>query len=42
MLTGWWWIQFIAALALLIWIVPEAHEALEHRRDNGSITGGKA
>ncbi|TMF91376.1 MAG: hypothetical protein E6I05_13285 [Chloroflexi bacterium] len=42
MLTGWWWIQYIAALALLIWIVPEAHEALEHRRDNGSITGGKA
>jgi len=42
MLTGWWWIQYIAALALLIWIVPEAHEALEHRRDNGSITGRKA
>jgi len=42
MLTGWWWIQYIAALALLIWIVPEAHEALEHRRDNGSFTGRKA
>jgi divalent metal cation (Fe/Co/Zn/Cd) transporter len=28
-LLGAWWIQYIAALALLIWLVPEAREALE-------------
>lgn len=34
MLTGWWWVQYVAALALLIWLVPETREALEHWRDN--------
>jgi len=36
MVTGWWWVQYIAALALLVWLVPEAREALEHWRDNGA------
>jgi divalent metal cation (Fe/Co/Zn/Cd) transporter len=26
---GIWWIQYIAALALLIWLVPETREAFE-------------
>ena len=26
---GIWWIQYVAALALLIWLVPETREALE-------------
>ena len=26
---GLWWVQYIAALALLIWLVPETREALE-------------
>lgn len=34
MLTGWWWAQYVAALALLIWLVPETREAFEHWRDN--------
>jgi divalent metal cation (Fe/Co/Zn/Cd) transporter len=29
---GWWWADAVAALALLIWIVPEAREALEGAR----------
>ena len=28
-LTGWWWIQYVAALGLLVWLVPEAKEAIE-------------
>ena len=28
MLTGLWWIQYLAALGLLAWLVPEAREAL--------------
>jgi divalent metal cation (Fe/Co/Zn/Cd) transporter len=28
MATGWWWVQYVAALALLVWLVPEAREAL--------------
>jgi divalent metal cation (Fe/Co/Zn/Cd) transporter len=36
MVTGWWWIEYVAALALLIWLIPEAHEALEDRRHNGA------
>ncbi|TMD28587.1 MAG: hypothetical protein E6I92_02960 [Chloroflexi bacterium] len=28
MATGWWWVQYLAALALLVWLVPEAREAL--------------
>jgi divalent metal cation (Fe/Co/Zn/Cd) transporter len=34
--TGWWWIQYVAALALLGWLVPETREALEEWRHNGS------
>jgi divalent metal cation (Fe/Co/Zn/Cd) transporter len=29
---GLWWIQYLAALALLIWLVPETREALEAAR----------
>jgi len=25
--TGWWWAQYIAALCLLVWLVPEVREA---------------
>jgi hypothetical protein len=45
MLTGWWWVQYVAAVALLVWLVPEAREALEHWRDNDSVrrpNGGEA
>ena len=41
MLTGWWWVQYVAALGLLAWLVPEAREALEERRHNGHDQGGK-
>jgi divalent metal cation (Fe/Co/Zn/Cd) transporter len=34
MLFGWWWAQYVAALVLLAWLVPETREAFEHRRDN--------
>ena len=34
LLLGWWWAQYIAALALLIWLVPEAREAFSAWRDN--------
>ena len=34
LLLGWWWAQYIAALALLIWLVPEAREAYSAWRDN--------
>ena len=34
LLIGWWWAQYIAALALLIWLVPEAREAFWAWRDN--------
>jgi divalent metal cation (Fe/Co/Zn/Cd) transporter len=33
-LLGWWWAQYIAAFALLIWLVPEAREAFWAWRDN--------
>ena len=32
MLPGAWWLQYVAALALLIWLVPETKEALEAAR----------
>ncbi|TMC81303.1 MAG: cation transporter [Chloroflexi bacterium] len=41
MVTGWWWIEYVAALALLIWLVPEAREALQERRHNGASQGDK-
>jgi len=41
MLLGWWWAQNIAALALLIWLIPETREALEVWRHNGANQGGK-
>jgi divalent metal cation (Fe/Co/Zn/Cd) transporter len=28
LLFGWWWVQYIAAFALLIWVVPETREAI--------------
>ncbi len=34
MWLGLWWAQYIAALLLLAWLVPETREAFEHRRDN--------
>jgi divalent metal cation (Fe/Co/Zn/Cd) transporter len=33
MLFGLWWAQYVAALALLIWLVPETREALEAGRE---------
>ncbi len=33
-LTGWWWIEYVAAIVLLRWIVPEAREALESARQD--------
>ena len=35
-LTGWWWIEYVAAIALLIWLIPEAREALEAWREGKS------
>jgi divalent metal cation (Fe/Co/Zn/Cd) transporter len=32
MLLGFWWLQYLFALALLIWLVPETREALEAGR----------
>jgi divalent metal cation (Fe/Co/Zn/Cd) transporter len=29
MLLGWWWAEYVAAFALLIWLVPETREVLE-------------
>jgi divalent metal cation (Fe/Co/Zn/Cd) transporter len=40
-LTGWWWVQYAAALLLLFWLVPETRETLEEWRHNGSNHGGK-
>lgn len=31
-LTGWWWLEYLAALLLLRWLVPEAREAVEAAR----------
>jgi len=31
-LFGAWWVQYVAALALLIWLVPETREAIEAAR----------
>jgi divalent metal cation (Fe/Co/Zn/Cd) transporter len=32
MLLGLWWVQYLGALALLIWLVPETREAFEAAR----------
>lgn len=40
-LTGWWWVQYTAALLLLLWLVPETRETLEEWRHNGSNHGDK-
>jgi divalent metal cation (Fe/Co/Zn/Cd) transporter len=36
MAFGLWWVQYVCALALLVWLVPEAREALESARDNAT------
>ena len=36
--TGWWWAEYIAAIFLLRWLVPEALEALAAAR-NGDSAG---
>jgi divalent metal cation (Fe/Co/Zn/Cd) transporter len=41
MMLGWWWVEYVAALALLVWLVPEAGEALEEWRHNGANHGGQ-
>jgi divalent metal cation (Fe/Co/Zn/Cd) transporter len=28
MVSGWWWVQYLAALGLLVWLVPETLETL--------------
>lgn len=38
-LTGWWWVQYVAALLLLVWLVPEAREAVAEWRHNGPNMG---
>ena len=32
LLTGWWWVEYVAAVALLRWLIPEAREAVEAAR----------
>jgi len=32
-LSGWWWVEYVAAFALLRWLVPEAREAIEAARE---------
>jgi hypothetical protein len=32
LLAGWWWAEYVAALALLVFIVMETREALEAAR----------
>jgi divalent metal cation (Fe/Co/Zn/Cd) transporter len=34
MVLGLWWVQYLAALALLIWLFPETREAFEAARAN--------
>src|SRR3989475_6793432 len=41
MLTGWWGVQYVAALVLLGWLVPGAPGALEHWRGNLGRQGEK-
>ena len=39
MVWGLWWAQYVAALALLVWLVPETKEAFEEWRHNGANPG---
>jgi len=32
LLLGWWWVESVALLAFLYWLIPEAREALEGAR----------
>ncbi len=32
-LTGWWWVQYAAALALLWWLAPATREAIAAARE---------
>jgi divalent metal cation (Fe/Co/Zn/Cd) transporter len=34
MVLGLWWVQYLGALALLIWLIPETREAFEAARAN--------
>ena len=36
-LLGIWWLQYVAAIALLIWLVPETREALDHRATDSRL-----
>jgi divalent metal cation (Fe/Co/Zn/Cd) transporter len=38
-LFGWWWADSVAALAFLIWLLPEAREALEGARASRATCG---
>src|SRR5260370_40522696 len=39
-LTGWWWVQYVAALGLLVWLVAEARGGQHERSDKGHDQGG--
>ena len=39
MVWGLWWAQYVAAVALLLWLVPETKEAFEEWRHNGANPG---
>jgi divalent metal cation (Fe/Co/Zn/Cd) transporter len=36
--TGWWWLEYLAAIGLLLWLIPETREAIESMR--GKSHGG--
>lgn len=38
--TGWWWVEYVAALALLRWLIPETGEAFESAR-SGDVPPGE-
>jgi divalent metal cation (Fe/Co/Zn/Cd) transporter len=40
-LLGVWWLQYVAAIALLIWLVPETREALEAATGGGHETDSR-
>ena len=31
-ITGWWWVEYVAAIVLLRWLIPEAREAFDAAR----------